>query len=394
MTPTALRRQLRARPDTRSLATVTDPDSLHRSLELLAERNPLDRELAELVAFAHEWATVRHGLLPVTAGLRLGPVLRWGRSTVTVEATEVDTGATVVARLLRATHRDPAWGRALARDAAALAAVPGLGATLRDQEHLAIVAPVDGGPLLDVGERAPSDAVRAAVRIVADLAAREAAGLQAPDPDDDELRLSNDGAQLLCLDPNGDPDVRMGDLAERLLQLLDGAPGVPEGLRTALAGAARFAPASAAELAELVTAALGDELAAHRHALSAKWHDRRHRLSAARLRAMVERLAAYGPPSGVGAVGVDLDGKPTLVRGDGTTLTWGPAEGPQLAILSAQGLHPRTARRMLRARAAAPHNDRLDALVSGEPGFSEAACRWVAAALQLRTLVKLLEVPQ
>lgn len=393
MTPTALRRQLRLRADTRPLARADDPDRLHRSLEMLAERNPMDRDLADLVAAAHEWATVREGLLPVTAGLRLGPVLRWDRSSVTVAATEVDTGASVVARLLRATHRDPAWRRALVRDATALAAISGLGAALHEGDQLAIVARVDGGPLVDEAERAPPEALRSVVRILADLAAREAAGLAAVDPDDGELRLATDGARLVCLAADGDEDPHLGALAERLRAVLDGADEVPDGLIAVLTGAARFPPATASDLAEMVTAALGDALAAHRHRLAAQWYDRRHRLSAARLRAMVGRLAAFGPPVGSGAVGVDLDGNPTLIRGDGSTLTWGPADGPQLAILSEQGLHPRTARRMLRARAAAPHNDRLDAMVSGEPGYAEAACRWVAAALHLRTLSKLLEVP-
>lgn len=92
-------------------------------------------------------------------------------------------------------------------------------------------------------------------------------------------------------------------------------------------------------------------------------------------------------------MGVDLEGHPVLVIGDGEQISWGPATGPFIQVLSERGLHPSAARRLLRTRAVSPPNLSLQAQVDGDQAFSEAACRWVSAALGLRTLQMLLDVP-
>lgn len=384
MTPSRMRRLLLARHDTRTLVGLA-PGTLAKALEALADRSPGDRELDELTAQAQAWASLEGRLRG--SGLRIEAVVRWDHWTASVEAVHLESGATVLARLLRAEARGSENRRRLARHARVLTDIDGLGAALVAGDHPAIVAPLPGGPLLEGPPPTESLAVRAAVRVLGDLAAREAAGLGRLDPDHRELRLSDNGAQVVSLHVGDEPPA-VRALAEVLAEALPSDP-----LRRALAGAATLPPASVADLQRTITAGLAEHLAEERHRIVRRWRDRKHERDRARLRRAIERLARFPPPIGTGAVGVDLDGRTTSVRGDGQTLTWGPHGGPQLAIVSEQGLHPQTARRLLRARSAAPPNTRLDRDVDGDEGFADRACRWVAAAVSLRTVQKLLAVP-
>ena len=75
-------------------------------------------------------------------------------------------------------------------------------------------------------------------------------------------------------------------------------------------------------------------------------------------------------------------------------MRWGPTGSPEQVWSQAQGFNARLARRVLRARAAAPPNPRLDHEISGDARFTESACRWIAAGLRLRTIGLLLEKTQ
>jgi len=354
-------------------------------VEALVDRRVRDHELDTLVADAQAWASLE-GRLRAT-GHRIESVVRWDEWTATVEAVAPGSGVTVLARVLRPEHRGSESRRRLARHARALQADPELQAHFHDGDHPAIVAPLPGGPLLDGPIPSESLCLRATVRVLGDLIRREARGLGSLDPDRRELRLSTDGARVVSLHL-GPEAVHMRSLAEDLAEALPAEP-----LRVALQGASELPPANAQDLSSVVLAGLAQSLANHRHTLVQRWKARRHDQDKARLRAAISRLERYPPPAGHAAVGVDMDGQTTTVRGDGRTLTWGPRTGPQLAILSEQGLHPRTARRMLRARASAPSNPRLDQEVGGDPAYAERAGRWVAGALALRTLHKLLAIP-
>jgi len=204
-----------------------------------------------------------------------------------------------------------------------------------------------------------------------------------------ELRACTTGARVQCLTVDDGTRLDLGELAADLLRSWPHA----DPLKSVLIGASELPAGSAAELVDLLRAALAEDLARARHELVRTAHDRRWKTRRMRLHALVHRLARYAPPAGRGAVGVDLEGRAIVLQGDGRTLRWGPIDGPKVEVLSRAGLHPTAARRLLRTRAAAAPSARLQGLVHGDEQFSERACRWIAAALTLRTVQMLLDVP-
>lgn len=383
MTPTRLHRLLGARPDTAGLCDL-DPPELAVALEHAVEADPSDRELERLTTAAWTWVELSDVGPAEAEGLRLGTVVRWDGWSATYEAVDSLSGEEVLARVLRAHARTPAHRRRLARDGRVL--VDRLGVPVHTRPG-ALVVPTGGGPLVEGPPPRDDLGLRAVCRVIADLVAREEAGWGALEPDARELRLAEHGARVLCLHV----DVETGDLGEVVHRL---ALVLPEGpVEAALDGARELPPARPSELADVVLAGLAQDLAGRRHDAVRRWRSRRKSHDKARLRALTERLARWRPPAGRGAVGVDLEGRPTVLEGDGHTLAWGPLEGPTLSVVSEQGLHPRTARRLLRARSAAPPSERINRMVDGDAAYTERACRWVAAALSLRTVRLLLEVP-
>lgn len=384
MTPTRLRCALAARPQTHDLARLDAPE-LAIALEALAETTPGDRALAALTAAAQTWTSLqddREG-----TGLRLGRVVRWDDWTLTCEATDAESGVDVLARVLRPHARTPVHRRRLAREGRVLRSRLDLDVQHRAGAHPALLVPLDGGPALEGPPADPTWRLRFVLRVLADLEAREVAGLGPVDPDDAELRLTRTGAAVCCLQVDGD-DLDLRDLIARL------RPWVPDGpLLPVFEGVQALGAGSVAEVADLTMRALASELARLRHEAVGRWRDRRQAHERARLRSLAERLSAFPPPAGRGVVGVDMEGRPTVLIGDGTRLSWGPENGPTLAIVSERGLHPRTARRLLRARSDAPPSLRLNREADADPHYTERACRWVAAALSLRTIRMLLEVP-
>jgi hypothetical protein len=86
-------------------------------------------------------------------------------------------------------------------------------------------------------------------------------------------------------------------------------------------------------------------------------------------------------------VGVDLEGALVVVSSSEVEVRF----ADERVWAAGEGLRPQAARRLLRLRAAAMPNPVLEARVGGDPGLTDAVCRWVAAALQLRTTRLLLE---
>ena len=98
------------------------------------------------------------------------------------------------------------------------------------------------------------------------------------------------------------------------------------------------------------------------------------------------------PPVGRGAVGIDLQGRTTLVESRFGRVVWGPKEGPLVEVRTPDGeIQLPVARRLLRARRAAPPNPRLHQEVGGEEQFTESVCAWLRSAIGLRTIRLLIE---
>lgn len=382
MTPTALRRALRAHRPTRSLAEQTDAHALLRDAERLADTAPYDVELRRLTAGCFDLAHGADGLPPVIAEVRRGELVRWDRFSLTFEGVHVRTGAPVLVRTLRAGCRLPVWRRMLVRERDLLKELYPSGVQLIHDEGTTLLLDLPGDPLFQGVPMAPARALRAVVRVVADLHARERAGLGTLGPDLCELRETERGAAVASLTALSAHPADLGALATDLRSLTV----EPSLIDRSLAACAAFPHASANDWAAEISALLAEDLADRRHRARTTWVTRRSRFKRSRLLAAVARLERFPPPVGSAVIARDIDGRSTVLSSDGHTVRWGPTEGPHLMVLSERGLHPQVARRMLRARS----TSRLDSV--GDD-FVERACRWVAAALALRTISLLLKRP-
>ncbi len=287
-------------------------------------------------------------------------------------------GAPVLVRALRATAaRRPVLARAFRREVGALRRV--LPVELGDTWVVLACAGWGvarlGGPLL----------VTALGSALVDLERWRAAGLAPAPPADDELRTDASGRVRvagLTLAPDAGPAV-----ASLFARIDLGDEG-------ALADALRGAPTGLDDARARLVRAMAADLAARRHDLVQRWRSGRQADRRSRLRELVGRLQGALPaPRGAGAVGVDLDGRITVVRGEPGRVTFGPAEAPEVVWDPVGGFRPPLVRRMLRARALSPPNPVLDARVGGNAAQTEALCRWVAEGSKLRTLQLLLAVP-
>jgi hypothetical protein len=306
---------------------------------------------------------------------------------------------------------EPAWQRMVRREARVLAPLadidlyegPG-GPVLR--------LPLTGRPLGTpplTGELA-----RPLLTGLAALRRWERAGLGLLAPARDELRVDDRGVvKVACLWPvQGTVQPALTALASRLLGAVGdrGDDALGAGAADGIAWEALLArvralaehDSTAADAGRLARSALAEGLAARRHALVAAWRGASHRRRSARLVDLVQRLQSAVPaPTGRGAIGVDLDGAVTAVTSDGLTVRWATPDrleddadddaDDDVVYEPSQGVRPATARRLLRSRALCPSNPVLDAEVGGRPAQTEAICRWVAAALQLRTIRLLLQ---
>lgn len=395
MTPHLLR--ILVRDLDRSLPGVEDPPRLLRALEDLADRRPEDRAFARAVRGAHGLATAGSGLPGVVAGVRRETLVRWDGWTTTWDGPHLATGVPSRVRVLRPhAARDPVLRRALPREGRAvglgladLAVVHDAGAwpALRIALPGAPLAPRAGAD--DRGR--PDVLVRMLTTAVADLARWESARLGLPALGEREWVDTPAGLRVICLTPIVRDEA--GPHLKRLAATLhhwwgDGEESPVDAL---LDGFATFPPRTATEAGALVRETLARDLAATRHRLRRRAAATSHHERLARLLTVLARLERAVPlPAGEGPVGVDLEGAITVVRSDGARLRWGRPDA--LADVRPGGdLDVREARRLLRAHAAAPPNPRLASDSGGTLEGSERICRWLASALQARTVRLLLE---
>jgi hypothetical protein len=365
-----------------------EPAALLGAIERACDAAPRDLALLRALDAAHGCATAGDGLPAAIAGVRREVLVRWDAFSSTWDGTGLHDGRPVRVRTLRAhAVRDPITRRRITREGAALRALfPQLDAT--DGTWPALTMPLEGGALLAAEAGEPDR--RVATRLVGAVAAleqAEARGLAFPLLSADELRDGEAGVTIACLTIGGAaPRDQLRRLAFALGEVV--AP-----LDRVVGGIAEFPPDTYREAAVLVRKALRDELTSTLHGLRRRATRAAHESRMMRLHEQVIALdRALPPPDGRGAVGVDLDGNTTIVACDGGRLAWGPVDGPLTDVhVPGEGLKPLVARRLLRARAAAPPNTRLQAAVGGDPAFVDATCRWVSGALALRTIRLLIE---
>lgn len=382
MTPEQLERSLA--PLALAESSLERPDLVLRELESRAEAHPADRQLAALIRELARMMSADRGLAPVLAGVRRERLVRWDADSTTWVGVDIETGRRALVRALRPELDEPVLRRALARDARALSPV---------LEHLRLEGPVlvSAAPGVPLDEAiAPEDALRLWGTILAPLSQWERAAIGLPVLSADEIRHDGRRAWIVCLTPVHAPD--QGPLLARLAARFQPPEDTPAA--RLLAGVRELPPRDATEAVELWTTTLADELTRRRVELARRWRRTHRAFRVESLRSMLSRLdAAVPPPRGRGAVGVDLEGRITIVDSDGHTVRWGPVDDPTPIWAPGLGLDAVGARRMLRARASAPPNPRLDAAVGGDPAATEALGRWTAAALRLRTLRLLLDPP-
>lgn len=362
-------------------------------LVALAEADPGDRPARAALFAIHALVGADEGLPVVVAGVRRDDVVRADAFFVVLRGTEVATGQAALVRTPRAAHRrDPLVRAQLARDAEVLAA--GLPALRLDPDAPAIVLPLPHPPASSGGRRGVVDDLalgRVALATLAALADRIDAGLGVPAPEPDELRDAGDALQVAVLDPADDaPGVALPLIADALLGLAPGAEGPVEAW---LGGWAEHPPADLAEAGHALVAVLASSLAQVRHGLVRARETGDHLRRREHLVDTLARLAAAGrPPPGDGLVGLDLEGRPILVRSTlDVVATEVPGEEPALVWDADDGLDVPAARRLVRLRGAAAPNPRLAEAHGVDPRHADRVVRWLAAALELRALRLILD---
>jgi len=394
MTPADVRALLRDLPG--AWPPLSDATALLRALEDAADAQPADAPLAAGVRAAHALATCDQDLPTLVGGVRRDHLVRWDTWTTTWIGTDVASGRRAMVRALRpSVARDPVARRSLRRAARALGVVD---AHVRWVEHPvpALHRALTGAPL-DPHPEGPVHA-DAVIRLLAtglhSLGRWEAAGLITPRLDDAEWDQRGDVLTVACLTP-GHPGEDPRDTVSALARDVQrwASAGGTTAIDGVLSTLVSVPPERVEEAASALRLALAGALARTRHHLERTWRVLRVRDEHDRLQTALRRLsAAVVPPVGRGAVGIDMSGRICVVESDGAVVKWLAIGGESSEIRDAQGiLAPREARRLLRARAAAPPNPRLQAQVGGDEAFTEAVCRWVASAHHLRTLTLLIE---
>jgi hypothetical protein len=252
-----------------------------------------------------------------------------------------------------------------------------------------------GDPLADraADHADPAQLPRRLVTALAALQRAEVAGVAFPPLSGDELIDGPDGIAIACLTP-ADPAAStgaIGRLAEALIAWW-GEDGPETPVDVALAGMVVWPPRDVKEAEHVVRKGLVERLTADLHDRSARFDILWHEVRRERLLRAVEALAVAVPmPEGRGAVGISLDGSVVVLVGDGGVMQYGPENGDKTDVFGPAGFAVPDARRLLRARAAAPSNARLHAQVGGDERFVDSACRWIASGLALRTTRLLLD---
>jgi len=367
-------------------------DVLQR-IETLADNDPADRNLARAVHRIAQWASAPRGLPLELGGVRRERLVRWDDWTTTWVGSDATDGSEVLVRVMRpSAASDPVLRRQLGRDARALSGLVE-NITTFEGPLPGLKAPVPGTPMTQHSEALSSGEVdllhtRLLATALVSLSQWEETGLWLPSLTRDELRNCGDRLVIVCLTPSDHGD--HAALLRHIGTLLGHHDETRLGaLRKALIDAP---PAAAADATAYAIAAMAEHLAGRRHALYRRHAHSRHSDRLARLHAVLVRLhSSVPPPTGTGAIGVDMDGQILIVRSEGAEISWGPRGDLQPVFSPDRGFVAPEARRLLRARASAPNSERLQADVQGDSQFTEAIGKWVAAALRLRTVRLLLE---
>jgi hypothetical protein len=399
MTPDALRRLLAGIPSVPEWPPPEDPPRLLAAIEAACDRAPADRALAAALHAAHALATASDGVPLVIAGVRREAIVRWDAWTATWDGIDASSGRPARVRALRSgAARDPILRRALLREGRALRDALPVPVIVHETPWPALVAAIPGPPLsagadAEDHER-PEVLARMLVAALDGLRRCEERGFGLPELDRRELLDTPEGLRIACLTPAGGDagptNVQLSRIARVLSEWWGDGP--PTAVDALLEGFQELPPRAVAEAEQVVRDALAEHLAGERHDLhlrSIRW---RHGTRVSRLKDTVLRLSRAVPlPAGRGAVGVDLEGRTTLLVAREGHLLWGPEDSLVEIAAPGRDLDAREGRRMLRARAAAPPNPRLQVSVGGDEAFVEAACRWLSSAMALRTIRMLLE---
>lgn len=359
MTPSALRNALSARRP----SWPYDPLELLVAVEEQANEHPGDPTWTALLLSTHLAATAPTQLPP---GLLRDELVRFDGLSATWAARDPE-GRAFIVRVPRP-HLSAVEHRQLARDARALQPLIA-GLVLRDG---CLVAPLPGQPIAVLPEPV---AIRVVANTLQSLTSWSTRGFGPMAPHEVEWRESNGTVHLVCLTP---APLRLDAWMRHLAFTLR-----PRGLLApVLRGLVELPPTTPTDAGERLTKALTDDLAARCTELSQRVLSSGHTRRRARLQhAILSLQRVVPPPVGQGAVGFDLDARPTEVVSDGHYVRWGPVANTSV-LFDGTGFDAPTARRLLRALATAPATD---------PGFPEAMGRWISAGLRLRTLRLLLE---
>ena len=368
-------------------------DALRR-LEELASGDPTDRTLAASILAITDRIAADSAFPPVVGGVRREALIRWDGFSATFTGVSVANGGPTMIRALRPeASRDPVFRRYFSREAQALAGVAPVQA-----EAEVLRLPLRGLPLSAVRG---DGLARALSTGIAAIGVWHDAGLGIPAPAAEELRIEDGRVSVACLTAvEPDPGPALEALARELLHAEDDGPiaVAARAIRDHAVGRrGADAPTSPGAAADAVRRAMAEALTSQRHVLASRWRTELHQSRHDRLHAAVSRLERAVPaPEGGGAVGVDLDGRITVVEvrpstaGSPGAVLWGP-EGATEVVADGDGVRAAVARRMLRAHAASPSNAALQGRVGGDGERVDAICRWLSAGLKLRTVRLLLE---
>jgi len=373
-------------------ADGTPTRALVQSIESRANDSPSDRRLANLIHHVARWASAPGGVPLTVGGVRREQLLRWDDWTTTWIGDDEMDGSQALVRVLRPwAASDPILRRQIGREARSLGEVVD-GLTAFEDTLPGLRAPLPGTPMTANSSDSTVQVDVLHTRLLATalvaVARWEERGLWLPTLARDEVRNCGDHLSLICLSPSehGDHGSLLSHIGDLLGHHDDSRLGA---LRSALIQAP---PSSATDATAYAIAAMAEHLAGRRHDLFSRHARSRHIDRVARLYAVTRRLhESLSPPRGTGAIGVDLEGQIQVVHSDGSVVSWGPEGSPKRVYSPEDGFVAPEARRMLRARAAAPNSERLQAEVQGQSAFTNAIGQWLAASLKLRTVRLLLE---
>lgn len=375
-----------------------DADTLGRLQEAALEQGD-DAALLRLRAFAQE----DRGLPRVLDRARRGVPVAADPIATTWAAWDTETGAPLLLRTLRVRWvSDALMRRRLASTAERTPSMPGLlPPQVRldgDWPHLRWSLPgprLADTPTPDAGE--PADPVEVARLVVAGLglaAALDSAGLPTRRHETASLVATEGGLALAWQDAAGAPST-----VPRVVAFTAPARDRdPDGATPLGALAHTWADGSAPDAAAaqaLAARALTDELAASRHALARAAGRSREGQRAARLHALVRRLAAAVPPPRAHVVlRVERDRTLVAAWSDGETVRAGAAAAPTPRFLppvwtTGAGLDATQARVAMRAwRTRAQGEPEQQAALQDELGATDhdadALVRWIAGQARLR----------